>query len=205
MSRSAVSPGRALPAYELIRSRRRTVSVEIAEGGRVIVRAPLRMPGRDIDFFVEDHAVWIERHQAVRQARDAAAERIVLTDERIRALRDAGSAALPALAYIWAARMGVSFTGITLTRALHRWGSCSSKGRLSFSVRVMLLPQDAREYIVVHELAHLREMNHGPRFWALVAAALPDWRRRQAEVRAFERTHLFFPAEEPSSPPRIPH
>ena len=198
MSRSLPAdkaPSPALPEYELIRSRRRTISAEIGEGGRVIVRAPLRMPKRDIDFFVEDHAAWIAAHSAARAARDAAAERLVLNDDLVRALRDAGRAALPALAREWAARMGVSFTGITLTRAQHRWGSCSSRGRLSFSVRVMLLPEAEREYIVVHELAHLREMNHGPRFWALVARTLPDYRHREAAVRQFERTHVFVEAE----------
>ena len=179
----------ALPEYELIRSRRRTVSVEIAEGGRVIVRAPLRMPRRDIDFFVEDHAAWIERHRAARQTRDAAAETVELTPELLGELREAARAVLPGLAAAWAPRMGVRPAGITLTAALHRWGSCSSKGRVSFSVRVMLLPPEAREYIVVHELAHLREMNHSPRFWAVVAAALPDWKERQAAVRKYERNH----------------
>ena len=61
--------GPSLPSYELIRSRRRTISAEIGEGGRVIVRAPLRMPKRDIDYFVEDHAAWIAAHSAARAAR----------------------------------------------------------------------------------------------------------------------------------------
>ncbi len=187
----AGKPGSGLPEYELIRSRRRTVSVEIAEGGRVIVRAPLRMPGRDIDFFVEDHAAWIERHRAARQTRDAAAETVELTPELVKELRDAARAELPGLVAAWAPRMGVQPSGITLTTALHRWGSCSSKGRLSFSVRVMLLPPEAREYIVVHELAHLRQMNHSPRFWAVVASALPAWKQRQAAVRAFEKAHTW--------------
>ena len=68
-----------------------------------------------------------------------------------------------------------------------RWGSCSSKGRMSLHWGLVLLPLDLVDYVVVHELAHLREMNHGPRFWRGVAEILPDYRERRARLRASGR------------------
>ena len=83
----------------------------------------------------------------------------------------------------FAARMGVKPTGLGITSAQTRWGSCSGKGRLNFSWRLMMAPEEAVDYVVVHELAHLREMNHSPRFWAVVAAVLPDYSERRRVLK----------------------
>ena len=68
-----------------------------------------------------------------------------------------------------------------------RWGSCSEKGNLNFNYKVVLLPPALADYIVVHELCHLREFNHSPRFWALVARTLPQHELLRQELRKFER------------------
>lgn len=68
------------------------------------------------------------------------------------------------------------------------WGSCSSLGNLNFSYRILFLPTHLQDYIIVHELCHLREMNHGPRFWALVAEQLPEYRQLRSELRALDRS-----------------
>ena len=175
--------------YALVRSSRRTVAVQVGEGGRVTVRAPQRMPRREIDAFVAAQEDWIARRREEILERERAMQTVVLTQERLDALRRRGEAWLPALAARWAPRLGVTPAGITITNAAKRWGSCSARGRLCFSVRTLLLPEPCVEYIVVHELAHLREMNHSPRFYAVVERAMPDWRARADAVRAFERTH----------------
>ena len=65
-----------------------------------------------------------------------------------------------------------------------RWGSCSARGDLNFSWRLAMAPPEVLDYVAVHEAAHLREMNHGPRFWALVESLRPDWRRQRNWLKA---------------------
>jgi predicted metal-dependent hydrolase len=78
---------------------------------------------------------------------------------------------------------GFVYGRVSIRNTTSRWGSCSSKKNLNFSYRVLFLPAHLREYVLVHELCHLREMNHGPAFWALVAETIPDYRVRRRAVR----------------------
>lgn len=176
---------------ELIRSARRTIAVQVGESGRVIVRAPMRMPKREIDAFVAAQGEWIRRHREQMRAREAARETIALTPERVSTLMEKGRQVLPKLVWQWAEILGVTPAGITLTNAATRWGSCGANRRVCFSIRALALPERCLEYVVVHELAHLVEHNHSARFYAVVERALPDWRERTAEIREFERTHRF--------------
>lgn len=71
-----------------------------------------------------------------------------------------------------------------------RWGSCSSLGNLNFNYRILFLPQHLQDYLIVHELCHLAEMNHSHRFWARVAEMVPEYRVYRRELRAFDRTYF---------------
>ena len=76
---------------------------------------------------------------------------------------------------------------VKINSAKTRWGSCSSKKNLNFSWRLIMADDDLVDYVVVHELAHLAEMNHSPRFWAIVEGVLPDFRERKARLRDLQR------------------
>ena len=69
-----------------------------------------------------------------------------------------------------------------------RWGSCSSRGNLNFNYKIVLLPPEVADYIIVHELCHLKEFNHSPKFWALVAQTLPNHLALRHHLRRIERT-----------------
>lgn len=166
--------------YELIRSRRKTLALELTREGRLLVRAPLRLSRETIDAFVESHENWIVRHLETLSACPPAEPP---TPEETQALKEAARAVLPEKVAAWSARMGLRPTGIRITSAQKRYGSCSSQGRLCFSCYLMRCPEPAIDLVVVHELCHLRELNHGPAFYALLEHYLPDWRERKKLLR----------------------
>ena len=86
-----------------------------------------------------------------------------------------------------APRLGVRPARVSVRDPRTRWGSCSSRGTLSFSWRLLLVPEQTMEYVVVHELCHLRELNHSPRFWALLDEALPGWQTDAVWLRDHAR------------------
>ena len=163
--------------YTLIRSHRRTVSLEVRRDLIVLVRAPLRCPKGEIDRFVQRHEDWIVAHLEKQRQRVAAHPEP--TEEERKALIARAKAELPPKVAHYAALMGVEPTGITITSARTRFGSCSGKNRLSFTWRLMDYPEEAIDSVVVHELAHIVHKNHGKDFYALVESVLPDYKQRK--------------------------
>lgn len=86
----------------------------------------------------------------------------------VRALKKSAASFLPPLLSFWSEKYGLKFKGLSITGAKTRWGSCSSRGKISLSCYLMLLPVHLMDYVILHELAHTREMNHGPQFWELL-------------------------------------
>lgn len=167
--------------YTVIRSRRRTMALEITREATVLVRAPLLVTDGAIRRFVEAHRDWITLHLARREAQSAAHP--PLSEAEIAALRARAKAYLPGRVDFWAEAMGVKPTGVKITSARTRFGSCSAKNSLCFSLYLMQYPAEAIDYVVVHELAHIRHKNHGPAFYAEVACYMPDYCRRRALLR----------------------
>jgi len=169
--------------YTLIRTSRKTLAIYIRPGGLVELRAPMHTPLREIDRFVSSKEKWIAEKRVLALKRKAPEPNPAL-EARCRAL---AKEVLPARAAKYAAQMDVTPAQVKITGAKTRWGSCSAKGNLNFSWRLMLAGEDAIDYVVVHELAHLREMNHSPRFWAVVAGILPDYEQRRTQLKQLQR------------------
>ena len=163
--------------YTLIRSKRKTISAEIRDGA-VIVRAPNRMPKRDIEAFVRKHESWIENHLnkwSEQQARTESVEK--LTDRELADLYEQAKAYLPARVRYFADQLGVDYGRITIRCQKTRWGSCSAKKNLNFNCLLMLTPPEVIDSVVAHEVCHLVEMNHSKAFYALVMRIYPDYYR----------------------------
>ena len=160
---------------EIIYSDRKTLSITVKEG-RVIVRSPRGLARSRIDSFIDKNREWIaKRIKITKNQVDPIAE---MTPEQIKELRETARAYLTAKTKEYANIMGLKYGRITITGAKTRFGSCSSKGNISYSYRLMLYPEEAIDYVVVHELAHLVEMNHSQRFYAIIKNILPDYKER---------------------------
>jgi predicted metal-dependent hydrolase len=167
--------------YTVIRSARRSVALEITKKLEIVVRAPQRMPQKDIEKFVADHAEWIRVHYARQAARVAAHPEP--SDAEIAVLKQKAKQELPERVAHYAAVMGVTPTSVRITSAAHRFGSCSAKNGLCFSWRLMQYPQAAIDYVVVHELAHIKQHNHSAAFYRVVQGVMPDYKEREKLLR----------------------
>lgn len=95
-------------------------------------------------------------------------------------------------AAVYAVNHGFEYNRIAVRNTKRSWGSCSELGNLNFHYRLYFLPREIADYIIVHELCHLRELNHSPRFWQLVADILPDYRERIRRLKQIERTPQWY-------------
>ena len=170
-----------MKTYRVIRSGRRTTALEVRPNGELVVRAPYNLPEESIECFVAAHQRWIMRAMA-RQAAHAAAHPEPTQRERA-ALMEKARQYLPERVAFYSEQMGLWPATIKITDAKTRFGSCSAKGGICFSWRLMSYPPEAIDYVVVHELAHLKIGNHGKAFYALVAQHMPDYRERLALLK----------------------
>lgn len=172
--------------YEIIYSTRRTTALQVTPDGRVIVRAPKRCPRSFIEAFVRQKEDWVLRQLArfeKQRKEHPAPELPPLSDkDRARYISIARDIFTRKTAY-YARIMGVSYGRIAIREQKTRWGSCSSKGNLNFNWRLILAPEEVLDYVVVHELAHRREMNHSKAFYAVVESVLPDYRQARRWLR----------------------
>lgn len=175
---------RAEIPYKLIRSSRKTISLQINQEGELVVRAPNRCRKSDVEAFISSKADWIIQNQREMQRRrqqlaERRKEQPEWTDKDYVKARSLARAVFEQKVSLYAKLMQVSYGRISIRDQKTRWGSCSGRGNLNFNWRLILAPEEVLDYVVVHELAHRKEMNHSDRFWAQVAAVMPDYRKQR--------------------------
>ena len=161
-------------SYQVVRSSRKTISLEIRPDGSLLVRAPSRLSDARIREFVRSKENWIQTHL---RKYHAAPVNPPMTQPQLEQLAREALAWFPQRTRQYAPRVGVSYGRITIRAQHTRWGSCSSQGNLNFNCLLMLAPEYVRDYVVVHELCHRKHMDHSPAFWVAVEQVLPDYRK----------------------------
>ena len=162
----------------VIRSKRKSIAVQLKPDGAIVVRAPKWMKDRDIESFLQEKSAWIGKHQKRLQERQEQRNQLApYTEEELRALVKQAREVIPQKVRYYAPIVGVDYGRIVIRRQHSRWGSCSSKGNLNFNCLLVLLPEEVIDYVVVHELCHRKHMNHSQQFYREVERVYPEYKR----------------------------
>jgi len=166
--------------YALKRSTRaRTMRLVVHPDSRVVVTAPASFGLGSIERFVAKHSAWVQRKVAETAGRKV----IYARRSQVVALKQRALALASARCAHFAKHYGVRYNKITVRAQKFRWGSCSQAGSLNFNYKIAVLPSHLADYIIVHELCHLAEMNHSKRFWELVGRTVPMQKAHRKELR----------------------
>lgn len=178
---------------DVVYSARRTLGLEVLGSGQVKIRVPNRTKDGVIREFAESRKAWIVEKYLLMERRQEEREKQGVPDyvehpELEARYREQARARISERVAWFARIMGVSYGRITIRAAKTRWGSCSAKGNLNFHWKLILMPEEVLDYVVVHELAHRKQMNHSPAFWAEVEKVLPDYRERRRWLKTWGQT-----------------
>lgn len=175
--------------YTIRKSKRaKYLRLAVYPDGRVVLTVPHWLGGGVIERFFAERAEWVR--EKLEFFRSAPRTKQPRSREDYRARKGEARALVEGRIAHYAACYGLTVRAISIRQQKTRWGSCSRRGNISINYRILDLPSELQDYLVVHELCHLREMNHSPRFWALVAETIPDYREQKYALRQHERSLL---------------
>ncbi len=165
-----------LKSAEIIRSKRKTLALQIAEDGHLVVRAPLRCSNKDIIVFIEKSEKWIQTHIAKVQQCNRELEVLKpFSEQDIRDMAEKALTVIPERVKYYAYKLGVTYGKITIRNQRTKWGSCTSNGNLNFNCLLMAAPPEVLDSVIVHELCHRIHMNHSKAFYAEIYRVFPDY------------------------------
>lgn len=168
--------------YELLSSSKsKKVRIEIGVSGLKVVK-PVFVPFIFIEQFIKSRAAWIINNLAV--TKNSIPPPVISKDESIILKRRAAHLILASLEF-YNQSYGFKYKSLSVRNQKTRWGSCSHQGALNFNCRLALLPEKLLNYVAVHELCHLKEMNHSAKFWTLVERTIPNYKELRKELHKF--------------------
>lgn len=184
MSHSIVLHGTAVQYTIRNHARAKRLRLTVYAGGEIVVTIPKGTRQKTVERFIHQQADWL-LHQLQETIQPSNGLFLDCTGSQAEYKRDKESArvVIHDLLTKWNNHYQYRFNRVSIRNQRTRWGSCSSNKNLSFNYRLLYLPEYLREYVVVHELCHLQEMNHSPAFWKLVAETIPDYKERRADLK----------------------
>lgn len=162
--------------YKIIRSNRKTTAIEITKDCQILVRAPLFQSQKTIEKFLEEKTGWIEKALRKQALRD---DKFGVSETEKETLRQKAKEILPQKIEHFSALTGLCPTAVKITSAKTRFGSCSGKNSICFSLYLMQYPEGAIDYVVLHEIIHIKHHNHSQNFWNELQKYMPDYKKRR--------------------------
>ena len=175
-------------SVSVIRSQRKSISLEVRDGDIILLRIPYMMSDRDVMYFLQENYDWVQnsvRKLVSRRDLRESTEAKKLQELSEKELDDIKNKIADRVRY-YSRIMDVSYGKITIRNQKTRWGSCSYRGNLNFNYQLYYLPDELLDYVVIHELAHRRHMDHSDAFWAEVEKYCPDYRERRRKLKEYK-------------------
>ncbi len=170
---------------EIVRSQRKSVGMVIRDCDRAILRIPYWLSDDDLKKIINDKQKWIidkcENTKVSERISTGATDPNMLTAEEIEKIKEKFCEKIK----YFSSKMGVSANKVSIRNQKTRWGSCSAKKNLNFNYQLYYLPDRLMDYVVIHELAHIRHMDHSKEFWAEVEIYCPDYKERRDELKNY--------------------
>ena len=173
----------AIPV-QIVYSKRKSLGLQVKNDGTVCARVPRGIPDGTIRLFIEEHSAWILQKRALWRAKAQDTQKRLPEVDTAVGKRQIRQLIAQRVAY-YADIMGISYGRISMRNQKTRWGSCSSDGNLNFNCRLLYVPPELVDYVVVHELAHRRHMDHSPEFWREVEKYMPDYKERRRQLKQY--------------------
>ncbi|MBQ7667854.1 MAG: M48 family metallopeptidase [Clostridia bacterium] len=173
--------------YEIIKSKRKTLSICIKKDGSVVVKSPRFVTKKYIDNFVKEHTDWIEKTR--KKVLTVKQNKLELSATQISKLKEKALLVLPERIKFYAQKLNVKPQKVVIGNAKSYWGYCDRQNNLNFSCRLMLASDSTIDYVVVHELSHIIHHNHSKAFWNEVSKIIPDYKENKKELKCLEKKY----------------
>lgn len=168
--------------YKVIRSRRKTLSLSINQDLEVTIKSPLYCPNWVINDFYEKNKKWIEK-RITQESNKILLPQVL--DEDIPAIKKEAYEILSSRTKYYSQLMGLEPSYVKISSAKKRFGSCNGKNGITYSYRLIFYPKKAIDYVIIHELAHIKHKNHQKEFYQLIKKYMPDYKEAEALLKAY--------------------
>lgn len=161
------------------KSNRKTLSIQITNQGKVMIRAPRYVSGRDIEKFLKKHDSWIQKGLKQYRVKSTQLQKHNYSKQEINDFKKEARDKLEQKLKYFSQLMNVPYEKFRLSGAKKRWGSCSGKKTISISWRLIFAPENIMNYVIIHELSHIKYMNHSKNFWEFVEKYDPMYKNHR--------------------------
>lgn len=166
-------------SMKITKSKRKSISIKVTDDGLVVVRAPKRVSEAYINSFIKKSSKWIDKKLEAVGVQNTKLKEYKFSKNEISRLKKKAKLVIKTRLDEISEQIGIEYNNFRLSGAKKRWGSCSSKKTISINWRLIFAPPDIIDYVITHELAHLKHMNHSKRFWKLVETYIPNYKDKR--------------------------
>ena len=164
--------------YIIQKSRRRSISVSVIEGNKVLVKAPYFTPEHTIKDFLISKKNWLSKQiEKQNNEKEKAISLGLISEDELKNIKKTAKKVIPEKVEYWSNKIGVTYGRISIRLQTSKWGSCAQNGNLNFNCLLVIMPEEILDSVVVHELCHRKYMNHSKDFYAEIDKIFPEYKR----------------------------